>query len=407
MGDEEVRELERRAERDPAACLELAHRFERLGDPARALEALWRGCDDLQVRRATARLDTGRAPLRSARLLWQAKLDRRDTFDRAYRASPLAVLLGSAQRTAILDPRTGEKRADAPPGRVLLLDEVALISCDDGAVVAHDAWTAELLYSVKLPGTGDRLVGHDRAGSSTLVTAFRGEVLGFHVDDVRKPPREVWRCKTDLSVGHFTQGQIARDLVVLQSSQKESAREWGHVVVALDRRDGTERFRSENALLSPWLRHDELIVVLRKDDDAVRGDVLDADGSVAWSLPRAVIQSQPRFHEVTGETVTFRVDGPPMSLWVLDRRTGVVLETFSPPAKATRNVEDVWFSSTNGPEASAGAPYVAAWTAGGEQLWSWRPKKLPTSGYHAGLAFLPGRVYVQTGREVACLVPDA
>lgn len=396
-----MRELERRAEVDPAACVELARALERVDRRPDALEALWRGCDDLAVRRAASAVERDRAPPRTPRLLWQRKLDKRDPLI-FLQASPLALTVRAAQRTAVLDPRTGEQRADLPPGGVTHIHEMLVVCQPTGQALGLDAWTGERLWSETLAG-----VGAGVAGDGFLFRIWDGQAIGHRWDDPRRAPREAWRWRMEPE--RYASSRTVGDAVVLDAFRGDGPEILQRVVV-LDGRTGEVRLSGDGRVAYAG----EGLVVIQRSRPTGDGfveatlDVHDAaTGEVRWSLPPD--RKACDVHGVNASTLTlkrWKPDG--LLLHLHDRasgaRTGELelehLGTVWPSVRA----DDLQLVAGRGFEARRGADYVAAYTTAGERLWGWRPKAVPRNDRFAQVRALPGRLYVLAGREVACLV---
>jgi hypothetical protein len=378
MTDRTLRELEQRAATDPRANLELATALERVGRPGAALEALWRGCDDLEVRRAAARFDVDRGPVRAATVAWTRKVGGRDRLE-CLDAGPLALTMRSPQRTLLLDPRTGETRRELPPATSLwnALGAV-VVQGRDGAYTAIDAWTGEQLWSTRLHA------GEAHASGETFVDVRRadGELIAFRSDGLRSTPTIAWRRRSkDLS------SVAVRQAYVLVSERD--------ALIVLDPRTGEERLRLGGVERFEAQRGG--ILVTMSDDDDVPWEAFDPLGRRLGTLP-------------DGETV-----GPIASPVVVSRlapgrkrlqRWDVATGRFVGPrvdVKAYSVVEVIDDVALLDP---APSEYVAAVSLDdGRELWRWSSVKPPTPERSLQLATLPGRVYVSPSpRELTCLV---
>lgn len=383
MTDRAIRDLERRSAHDPALCLELGRALERAGRGAELLDALWRGCADLEVRRAAAAVEPARHPVRDARLQWERRLDGRDGL-MDLRASPLAITLGSRQRTAVLDPRTGQARADLPAGIVSPVAETLVVSQRGGALAGFDAWTGESLYSTKIPGRIGRVFGRE-----LLLTSHRGQLVALRWRDPRQPPGEVWRrpWSTDGDLA----GVECDDHLFIGSPATSGAAFWR--VCVLDARTGEERASVDGMLAS--VGHG--LLATTDLDGATHLHEL-ATGRPLWSTPRGT-----RVIALTPGAVLVRSGD---RLVVHDRASGAPTGDQAMDFNPTLTIADVHVV----------VPFVRGGLegrlAGGARLWSWSAGAGRSIGE---VSALPRRLYVRTGRDVMCLsdgpteepVPDA
>jgi hypothetical protein len=401
--DARLRALERRVANEPTASIALAHALERLGDAAAALDALWSGCDDLEVRRAAATLDLERAPARSARLLWQQRLDRRDDLRLRRLETPLGLVLQSAQRVAVLDPRTGKLRFELPPAEWFgCLCETLIVSDAAGNILGTDLWTGESLYTAPFRARGPRMIGGD-----LLVISSDDQVIAHRYEDSRRPPLQDWCWTSD--AGRFMRGRIQGDAVVLDGFWQGSEGACTQVAVVLDARSGQERFRIDAAGSRLVASGHGLFAVQRSvpRDGYLSSTIafLDGSGRTLWTAPETTKSREVL--RITRTSVHIRHWKPGnLSLALHDRMTGAQTETIDLGMESLNwsAVDDVHFGTTTRPSA-ASDDFVAAWTSGGVRLWTWRPRRLPAKP--PALVLLPGRVYVQSGRDVTCLVEEA
>ncbi|MGE0712924.1 MAG: PQQ-binding-like beta-propeller repeat protein [Planctomycetota bacterium] len=426
MSDADIRRLERQAAGHPAARLELARAHERGGRPADALEALWRGCQNLAVRRAAAACDPRRAPVQAEpSQAWRQRL----SVSESYRlvASPLALTLSSNNRTLALDPVSGELRCESHAGVVTRQQETLALLQWDGTLLGLDAWTGETLYTL-------RLRGRERwFGGAYVLERCREELLCSTFAEPRAAPQVLWSAKPGLGSADLAPFLWAfEQAIVLQDWHGAGAR--GSDVLVLDARTGAELHRPTWLGSAGTLRAlcaGDLLVLTRGE----RAVVVDAStGRERLRLTNAKVSVHPGLLLVTDAEGGLRALAPDgEELWALPavaggrevlgvsdavvslrsylrpgarhtihaRATGALLGELDPELETVTLVEDSHYASR---PTEQGGDLVVAFDVAGAERWRWRlaPTEDPPRALY--LAVLPGRLYVQRGREVACLV---
>lgn len=376
VSDDEVRKLERDSETDPQACVRLARALERAGRPRDALSALVRGASDPVVRREAARYPRDAAPiLRAPRVRWETKLDGRDQFG-MIEASGLGVVVASQRRTLVLDADTGAHRLELPDGVPGRVGEVVLVHRSNRDVLGHDLWTGEELFTSRLRGPVEPLVVDE-----LLVAAREGEVVGYRFDEPRRAPTVAW--KTRLPGISPKIKAVTRDLVVFDELDDDLD------LVALDARDGQERFRLDGVDL--WLADERGLVVRDRQEAAFLG--IAPDGRRAWELDAPALApfalDAHHVHALYDEW-----EGP--QLVRIDRARGRRSPgaALPSPQLGCLLVGDLLYRRTLG----GGLDAVGL---DGISLWSWKPSRGPEP---RELAAAPGRLYALLGtRSIVCL----
>lgn len=377
MADEELRSLQRDARSDPQTCRRLARAYERAGRSADALAALVAGAADLGVRREASRYPRDSAPILVVpRVRWQTTPDGRDTLQRLL-ATPLAVVFATSRRTLLIDLDTGEQRMQLPPGFSQDLDEVLFLLRDSRHVAAYDLWTGQELYVLLLGSPCSSF----RAGPDRLIVKAAREVRAFGIEDPRLPPRHTWSARARQPFGLVDDGP--GDLVLIYEEEAQQHQRLFRVI-ALDARDGSERFRMDHA--RSFLA-DQAGIVLDYDDGGLASH--GPDGVERWRRtdlrlsPRRLRERTIHSHGERGRLVT------------LDRESGATIEDV--PLDQGWHVLDLYQAS--GTELVARGP-------DGASRWRW---PFPGDVVRApwSMQALPGRLVVAVGdRTVACLEPN-